>query len=138
MFGNKRDTERSEEKNFELLEELELNQPAQVEKRRSTGRFRTKAECSLRPANRSDRDRFTWKGETREFDSEGLRAVFDRPVGVGDVFFLGFSEEVSVESGLALCTSCEMTSDTEFAIALQFVRAAHVSVDAAQTAGSGV
>ena len=111
----------SEADSFRVLEELELNKPADVAEVRAKFAFNVKAEVIARPANLGDRDSLQVLGMTRELQKSSVRALFARPVTVGNVFHLTFDREaLDLPPAFAMCQRCVMLDDDAFDVSLAF------------------
>ncbi len=107
---------------MELLEELELNVPAQVTEVRQKDTLEVRASILIEAGNASDRQRLgVWKGSTRELSRLSMKAVLAQPIAVGDIY------RVSADCGVldlgptyVLCNRCRLLQDDAYEASLTF------------------
>lgn len=116
MFEN-RDSSKTDEQ-FQLFEELELNQPRNVMKSKDKDDQEIRATVHVDPGNVSDRtgDRLT--GTTVKVGKATMTATFSRPLRVGDVYLVTFERaDLDVAPTYGQCRRVRLlTEDTYEAV----------------------
>ena len=120
FLSGKSNLENTEEA-FELLKELEMQKTDNIRNLREHHRYVRKVNVSLRPANASSATAFEFKGITGDISRKGCSAMFNHPVGVGDLFALSLeSEEVELQTIIAKCVLCRFIKNNSFLSGFSF------------------
>ena len=110
-FGN----ELTETQTYELLEELELNRPENVQGARENAALKIRCKVAVEPANVCDRANARIEAAGRDLQRQGVTCVCDVPLMVGSLFRVTFERAVvDLPPVLATCDRCTMLNDSAF------------------------
>ncbi len=109
------------EHSFKLIEELQLNEPAEIAKTRSRDSVRVRAEVVVESGNASLRGAPAITGQARELTRDQLKLTAAVSLHVGDVYRARFDREaLPLPDSYLLCTACRLLQDDCFEIELRF------------------
>lgn len=110
-----------EDRDFGLLQDLERQTAEEIRQQRAHQRVAVKAKVILEPANSSELDGWKVQGITGDVSEGGCRAMFPRPIGVGDVFRMHFEHpEFDIPMLFARCLRCKMIREDAFEAGFRF------------------
>ena len=106
---------------FDLLQELAVNTPEELRRRRAHFRLAVKAGVMLQPGNASDLLKFKVKGVTGDISEGGCSAVFPIPARVGDIYRLQFDhEQLDLPLTFARCVRCRLVREDAYEAGFAF------------------
>ena len=115
-------TELGDEQINDLLDDIELRCSPDLAAARDMATVRRKVGIEIRPGNASARTTVVTSGDTTELKTQGLTAVTEQPIMVGDVFHLTFDRTaLDVAPVLSVCDRCTMLGDASFEVRFRFV-----------------
>lgn len=104
------------------IDELAQNTKNRVQSRRVNNRIELDCAVKVEPANSSERGNFVIEGRCRDLSPTGGRLVLDRPMMVGDIFFLHFQgEQFNLDSSFIRCMRCHLVREGQFEIGISFL-----------------
>jgi hypothetical protein len=107
---------------LEALRELEGNTAHAILGQRASERIEVRTPVTLRPGNSSQRHEYGIQGLTGDISSGGCQILSSRPLHVGDIYWLTFSEEhLSIGSLLARCLRTRMIREDTFESGFRFL-----------------
>lgn len=113
--------ELSDDRAFDMLQELERNTPDEIRSQRSHFRLEIKARVTLQPGNASDVLKFKMQGTTGDVSRGGCRILFPLPVHVGDIYRLEFDrQQLNVPLVFARCVRCVLLRESAYEAGFSF------------------
>ena len=103
-----------------LMRDLERQSADEIKKLRAHDRIDARFTVTLYPANASDRVTLPNEGHTSDISRGGCGAVFEAPVGVGDVYRIEFEEGADLPTVFGRCMRCCMIRSDVFEVGIQF------------------
>lgn len=105
----------------------------EVKSQRAHQRVELRARVQVQPGNMSERESYKVQGVLGDLSDGGMQALFPRPLGVGDFFYIQFDRsKVDLPGVLALCKRCRQVRSDAFESGFAFVQV----VDSASALGS--
>ena len=120
----------------QLIQDLERQDLDTIRSLRTQERIDIVLDVVLEPANSSDRSGDSFRGKTRDLSRGGTSAMFESPVGVGDVFRLTFEANSGIPMVFARCLRCRLVRENAFEAGFRFF--SDVEVTAVQAADKGL
>ena len=106
---------------FSAINELANNTEQMIRARRTKERHRIDAPATLVPGNLTDRQSSVWMGTCHDISSTGCRVVLNRPVNVGDIYFLSLeTSELEFDPHFVRCIRCHMLREDSFECGFSF------------------
>ena len=106
---------------IELIEELQLNEPAEISKVRARDSVKLRARIHLQHGNASQRDGRRIESQTREISREHLQITTAAPVAVGDIYLVEFDrEQLHLPDAYLQCISCRELASDRFDAEMRF------------------
>lgn len=106
----------------------------EVKSQRAHERVELRARVQVQPGNMSARDSFKVQGVLGDLSDGGMQALFPRPLGVGDLFYIQFDRsKVDLPGVLALCKRCRQVRADAFESGFAFFEV----VNSASALGNG-
>lgn len=103
-----------------LMRDLERQSAEEIKKLRAHDRIDARFEITLHPANASDRTTLPNHGHTADISRGGCGAVFEAPVGVGDVYRIDFDSAADLPVVFGQCMRCRMVRAGVFEAGFKF------------------
>ncbi len=111
----------SDDRAFDLLQELERNTPDEIRAQRSHFRLEIKARVTLSPGNASDQLKLRMQGTTGDISRGGCRILFPLPVNVGDIYRIEFDRsQLQLPLTFARCVRCQLLREAAYEAGFTF------------------
>lgn len=105
------------------VEDLALAQAVSVQVLRDRATTHVHSGVSVHSAHLRDRDTVTARGRAREVRRQAVICVLDRPLLVGDVFYLALeSDEFDAPPSFAICERCQLLDGPAFETAFRLLQ----------------
>ena len=106
---------------FNAINELANNTEQMIRARRKKERQRIDAPAQIVPGNLSERTSLSFNGTCHDISSTGCRIVLNRPVNVGDIFFLTLdTNDFEFDPHFVRCIRCHMLREDSFECGFSF------------------
>jgi len=107
---------------LDALSELEKNTSKAITALRSSQRVDIRTKIWIQPGNSSTRSSFVMEGLTADISSGGCMVLTPKPLMVGDIFWLRFSEDdVRIGPMLVRCLRCRFVREDAFEVGIRFL-----------------
>ncbi|MHC4377505.1 MAG: PilZ domain-containing protein [Planctomycetota bacterium] len=95
----------------------------EAKSQRAHDRVELRARVQVQPGNISEREAYKVQGVLGDLSDDGMQALFPRPLGVGDFFYIQFDRsKVDLPGVLALCKRCRQVRSDAFESGFSFVQ----------------
>jgi hypothetical protein len=106
---------------LEALNELAENTSEAIVRQRASERLEIRTKVVIAPGNSGQRHEFAAEGLTADLSCGGCKILVGRPVAVGDIYWLAFSDDhLAIGSVLARCLRCAMVREGAFEAGFRF------------------
>lgn len=117
----------------DVLSKLGAEVTDETKSQRTHERVELRARVQVQPGNMSERDAFKVQGVLGDLSDGGMQALFPRPLGVGDFYYVQFDRsKVDLPGVLAICKRTRQVRADAFESGFAFIS----EVDAASALGS--
>jgi len=107
---------------LDALSELEKNTSKAITALRSSQRLDIRTKVWVQPGNSSERSGFVMEGLTADISKGGSMILTPRPLMVGDIFWLRFSDdEIRINPLLVRCLRCRLVQEDAFEVGIRFL-----------------
>ena len=107
---------------MDALSELEKNTSQAITALRSSQRVDIRTKVWIQPGNSSLRSTFVMEGLTADISNGGCMILTPRPLMVGDIFWMRFSDdEICINPLLVRCLRCRLVREDAFEIGIRFL-----------------
>jgi hypothetical protein len=106
---------------LEALGELAENTSDAIVRQRASQRLEIRTKVVIAPGNSGERHRFAVEGLTGDLSTGGCKVLVGRPMAVGDIYWLVFSDDhLAIGSLLARCLRCALVREDTFEAGFRF------------------
>lgn len=103
-------------------DDFDVTQHIDVSRARDVATHRVQAPVEIHAGNLSERSDTGIRGQTRELQHGGVTCILEKPVLVGNVFYLEFDKaQLDIAPQLTVCERCALISPTAFDVHFAFV-----------------
>lgn len=107
---------------LDALSELEKNTSKAITAMRSSQRIDIRTKVWVQPGNSSARSGFVMEALTADISKGGCMILTPRPLMVGDIFWLRFSDEdIHINPLLVRCLRCRLVREDAFEVGIRFL-----------------
>lgn len=107
---------------MDALSELEKNTSQAITALRSSQRIDIRTRVWIQPGNSSARSSLVIEGLTADISNGGCMILTPRPLMVGDIFWMRFSDdEIRVSPLLVRCLRCRLVREDAFEVGIRFL-----------------
>lgn len=114
---------KEEDREFELLQQLERNTSDSIRKARSSERIALKCAVVIEPGNSSELSTLKIRGMMGNISEGGCQVLLPMPLRVGDIYRVTFDgESLNLPMAFARCLRCRLIREDAFESGLSFFK----------------